>query len=405
MSYVADLHIHSPYARSTSNRLTFDNLALWARTKGIDVLATGDFTHPEWLQDIRSGLREAGNGLLQRNGVFFLLGTEVACVSRQGGRSRRVHLLVLAPDLGTVECLNKVLATKGRLESDGRPILHVSPRDLVCTLLDINERCLVIPAHLWTPWFGLYGSKSGFDSLEECFGDVARNIHAVETGLSSDPAMNWRVPSLDRVAIVSFSDAHSLPSLGRESTVFSGVPSYAGFAEALKNQGIEYTVEFYPEEGKYHYSGHRRCGIRYSPLDVAEKGAACPVCGGCLTLGVMERVDELAAREVKTRVDGGLVRADNGRPPYRRLVPLRQVISESLGYGVGTKKVQATYQHLTSHFGSELAVMIEAPLSDIASVCGERVAGGIERVRTGDVLVEPGYDGVYGTVRVWAGSP
>ncbi len=265
MSYVADLHIHSPYARGTSGQLTFDNLARWAKLKGIDLLASGDFTHPLWLRETRKKLREVGDGTFEHDGVSFVLGTEVNCVSDMEGRHRRVHILVFAPSLQAVDRINRAFDSWGKLHSDGRPTLQASPRGLLRVLLDIDSRCMVIPAHLWTPWFGLYGSRSGFDSLEECFGDLAGHVYAVETGLSSDPAMNWRVPSLDGVSIVSFSDAHSLPKLGRELTVLPGVPSYEGLADALKTRSVEHTIEFFPQEGKYHYSGHRKCGVRYSP--------------------------------------------------------------------------------------------------------------------------------------------
>ena len=239
MTYVADLHTHSRYARGTSRRLTLETLARWAKIKGIDLLASGDFTHPEWFLETKSGLRETGDGLMERDGVLFVLGTEVNCVGEVAGRNRRVHLLILAPGLGAVERINASLTTRGNLGSDGRPTLRMTPRDLVRELLEIDERCVVIPAHLWTPWFGLYGSKSGFDSLDEAFGDMVHHIYAIETGLSSDPAMNWRVPSLDGVSIVSFSDAHSPQKLGRELTVMEGEPSYEGLVDSLKPESTE----------------------------------------------------------------------------------------------------------------------------------------------------------------------
>ena len=402
MTYVADLHIHSPYARGTSRRLTFANLARWARLKGIDLLASGDFTHPQWFEETRLQLKDAGNGLFQLDGVFFVLGTELSCVFRQGGRARRVHVLVFAPGLETVERIISSLAGHGRLGSDGRPILRLSPRDLLITLLDIDARCLVVPAHLWTPWYGLYGSKSGFDSLEECFGDVAHHVHAVETGLSSDPAMNWRVSSLDGVSIVSFSDAHSLPNLGRELTVFDGEPSYEGLEEALKTQGISHTIEFFPQEGKYHYSGHRKCGVRYSPEEVAVRGRECPRCGAPLTVGVMQRVEELAGRQVKTWTDSaGFVRSDNGRPPFKTLVMLREIIAQGLECGPDTMKATETYLELVSRFGSELDVLMHTPPSEIGPVAGDRVERGVARVRAGDIYIDPGYDGSYGKVQVF----
>ena len=402
MSYVADLHVHSPYSRGTSPQLTFDNLAHWAGTKGIDLLATGDFTHPTWFAEIADTLQPCEDGLFERNGCKFILGTEINCNAKQGGRSRRVHVLVYAPSIATAERISAALSTRGNLGGDARPTLHLSARDLLCVVLDIDSRCFVIPAHLWTPWFGLYGSKSGFDSLEECFGDMAGHIHAVETGLSSDPAMNWRVPSLDNVSIVSFSDAHSLPNLGRELTVFPGEPGYDGLRESLMAQRINYTVEFFPQEGKYHYSGHRKCGVRYSPAEGNKNGPRCPRCGRPLTLGVMQRVEELAGRDVAAWVDDrGFTRAENGRPPFKTLVSLRQIISEALGFGPDSKRVRDACLGLTSEFGSELAVLTEAPPSDIARAAGEELAEGVARVRAGAVSIEPGYDGLYGTVRVW----
>ena len=402
MSYAADLHVHSSYAFSTSRDLNFDTLARWARIKGIDLLASADFTHPVWFRETAGKLRDTGDGLYEYGGVRFVLGTEVSCIARQGGRHRRVHLLLFAPSLDTVERINDALASRGKLESDGRPTLHMRPRDLVATLMDLDPRCLVIPAHAWTPWFGVYGSKSGFDSLEECFGDTAGRIRAIETGLSSDPAMNWRIPELDDRSIVSFSDAHSARRLGRELTVFHGEPSYAGLVDALDNQGIEYTIEFFPEEGKYHHSGHRRCDVRRSPDEVAELGEACPVCGRRLTLGVMQRMEELARRDVAVRRDDdGFVRTPVGRPPFRSMVSLAQILSEALGRGIQTKTVGSAYVKVIEAAGSELAALVSAPLADVERVAGERVAEGVGRVRRGEVAIEPGFDGLYGKVTVW----
>ena len=402
MSYVADLHVHSRYAYATSKDLDFDSLAQYAKIKGIDLLASADFTHPEWFAESRRKLRDAGTGLFEYGGVSFILGTEVECHGWQGGRGRRVHVLVFVPDFAAVERINAALSRYGRLDGDGRPALGLLPRDLLTLIKSIDERCFLIPAHLWTPWFGLYGSKSGYDSLEECFGEDAGEIPAIETGLSSDPAMNWRVPSLNDVAIMSFSDAHSAPNLGRELTVINGEMTYDGLAEAMRRQDIAYTVEFYPEEGKYHSSGHRACGVRMSAEDVRENGETCRECGRRVTVGVSCRVEELGGRQVETWVgQDGLVHGDTGRPPFRSMVPLREILAESLGFGVRTKTVARVYERLIERFGTELSVLMDAPIVEIEFASDERTAEGIERVRRGDIFIEPGYDGVYGTVKVW----
>ncbi len=295
MGYAADLHIHSPYAYACSKSLTLENISSWAKAKGVELLASADFTHPTWREELGRKLSPADPGLYAFGGVRFALGTEVSCVYNQDGTGRRVHLLLLVPDFDTADRVRLALAHSGnKLESDGRPTLKMSARDFVRLVLDINPGCIVIPAHVWTPWYGLFGSKSGFDSLEECFQDMTPQIRAIETGLSSDPAMNWLVPDLADRSIVSFSDAHSPAKLGRELTVFEGELSFQGLAKALTHQHIDFTVEFYPEEGKYHYSGHRKCGVRQSPAETLEQGARCPVCGRPLTLGVLHRVSALS---------------------------------------------------------------------------------------------------------------
>ena len=407
MTYAADLHLHSPYARATSKFLTFENMARWARIKGIDLLASADFTHPDWLSETKRRLQPTGDGLYECDGARFVLGTEVNCNGYQGGRNRRIHMLMLAPSIKVVERINAALSDKGLLASDGRPTLHMTPRDLLETLLHIDERIMLIPAHAWTPHFGIYGSRTGFDSLQECFGDLTSHIFAIETGLSSDPAMNWRMPELDDVSIVSFSDAHSLPKMARELTIIDGELSYDGLREALREQSIAYTVEFFPEEGKYHHSGHRKCGVNLSPDEVARTGEACPACGRRMTLGVMQRTESLAQRDVSAyRDDDGFIRSgghsDGGRrPPFRSLVGLQQIVAESMGRGVNTKGVQARYMELVEELGSELHVLTDAGISDIARAGGERIAEGVERVRAGNIVIEPGYDGVFGTVKVW----
>ena len=406
MPYTADLHIHSRYAYATSRELTFENLAHWAKLKGIDLLASADFTQPTWFEESRTKLTDTGDGLFEYGGVRFILGTELSCVAPTNGRGRRTHILVFAPTFATVARINFKLEARGvKLDGDGRPTLKINPHDLVEMLLEIDPRCFVIPAHAWTPWYGLFGSKSGFDSLEECFGDLVGHVPAVETGLSADPTMCWRVPDLDNLSIVSFSDAHSLPKLARELTVFNGDLTYDGLINALKTQDIAYTVEFFPEEGKYHNSGHRKCGVSLDPDGVAETGAACPVCGRKMTLGVMQRVEELARREAAfERGDDGMVSSPDGRPPYRSMVTLQEVLSEVFGVGVNTKRVRTAYMSLVETFGSELNVLLNVPAGDLGVALpthGERLADGIRRVRSGNIHVVPGFDGQYGVVKVW----
>ena len=368
--------------------------------KGIDLLACGDFTHPAWNQELREKLEEAGRGLYQFGGVNFVLGTEISCVYRQGGQGRRVHLLVFAPDFKSVELLCRSLAAAGaKLEGDGRPSVSLSARDLTALAIDLD--CMVIPAHVWTPWYGMYGSKSGFDHLEDCFQDMSRYIHAVETGLSSDPEMNWSMSELGWRSIVSFSDAHSLPNLGREVTVFAGEPGYDSLRDALARRQVEYTVEFYAEEGKYHYSGHRKCGVRHSPEETAQQGIRCPECGRLLTLGVLHRVRGLSDVGVTVTLDNrGMVHAGQ-RPPFIRAVSMVDIIAQALGRGRGTKGVQQEYRRIAGELGSELQALIHTGAEDLTLVAGERIAEGIMLARSGRVRVEPGFDGEYGKVQIW----
>lgn len=406
MSYVVDLHVHSRYAYATSRELDLDKLARHAKTKGIDLLASADFTHPDWFDECRLKLTDVGTGLFEYGGTSFILGTEVECHGRQGGRSRRVHVLVFAPSFAAVERMNEAFKAYGKLDRDGRASLHLLPRELLTLIKEIDERNFMIPAHLWTPWFGLYGSKSGYDSLEECFGNEASEIIAIETGLSSDPAMNWRVPSLDDVSIMSFSDAHSLPNLGRELTAMNGEMTYDGLVQAIRCQDIAYTLEFYPEEGKYHHSGHSSCGVKLSAKEVYEQGETCRSCGRRLTLGVSYRVEQLGGRQVDTWVgEDGLVHGETGRPPFKSLVPLREILAESLGVGKKTKRVAQLYERLIERFGTEPSVLMEAKIAEIDFISGERTAEGIERVRNGDIFIDAGYDGVYGDVHVWEEQP
>ena len=417
MSYTADLHLHSSYARATSPSLDLPTMTKWARIKGIDLMAAADFTHPTWLATLERELVPVEGDLFVLDPAIggaaqprVILGTELSCVYPQGERSRRIHLLVFAPDFAAVHRLCQALAPHGSLHADGRPMLRLSGRGVVEAALEADPRCVVVPAHAWTPWYSVYGSRGGFDSLEECFGDLTGHIHAVETGLSSDSSMNWRVPELDGLALVSFSDAHSPQRMGRELTVFSGEPSYDNFREALMGGahggvqgGVEYTVEFYPEEGKYHYDGHRKCQISQHPAVTLERGERCPVCGRKLTVGVLHRMEALSGRPMSAArgVDGYWRDPLAKRAPFRRLVPLDEVIAAATERGASTKGVRLLYDELVDAEGSELRVLAEASFEAIAAVAGERVAQGVLRARTGQVEITPGYDGLYGDIKLF----
>ena len=489
MKFVADLHLHSKYSRAVSPDMILSKMAEWAGMKGIDVLATGDFCHPFWFEQLKSELDDTGNGLFRRmstsdkkqltsdrpkvNGsafvktsageqmsdVYFLLSCEISSIYSQGGKGRRIHNLFFFPSLKSVEKFNKELISRGaNLRSDGRPIMGISSRDLAKIALNIDKKALIIPAHAWTPWFSIFGSFSGFDSILECFGDMSPYIYGIETGLSSDPAMNWQVGDLDGRAILSFSDAHSLEKMGREATVFEaeeisydaiyraiagsvssfppasahsdyksivnqkdnvelravGSPSRTATRNPSKHPSIQpsiypkiaFTIEFYPEEGKYHFTGHRNCNFSQSPEETAQNGDICPVCGRGLTVGVMHRVKELATSNMRhvTRDINGLrwvYDEKKLRPPYIPLVPLSEIIAEVLGTAVKTKGVYEQYKLLTDNFGSEFAILLGAPVDDLRKVAHPKIVEGIARVRSGDIKIEPGYDGKFGVVKIW----
>ena len=402
-SFAADLHIHSRYAFACSRSLTLNTLSSWAARKGIDLLATGDFTHPLWAEELRANLRPDQDGLYEYQGTRYTPGTEISCVYRQDGRVRRIHLLVFMPTLDAAGDLTGKLSQYGNLSNDGRPTVSTSARELLALALDCHPEAIVIPAHAWTPWYGVYGSRSGFDSLEECFGDLAPQITAVESGLSSDPAMNRHVPELKNRAVVSFSDAHSAPRLGRELTVFSGQMSWESLVSGVTQSRVAFTVEFYPEEGKYHYSGHRKCGVSYDVDGEAEHGTLCPVCGRPLTLGVLHRVAQLSAsRLAPAAAPGadGFIRSEERYPPFARLIPLQEIIAATRGVGVGTRTVAREYNALTDAMGSELAILLDASADDLLPVAGEDLTQAIMRARGGRVAIEPGYDGKYGVINL-----
>lgn len=403
MRTITDLHIHSRFSRACSQDLTIPNLAEWATRKGINFLGTGDFTHPKWLEELERDLEEVAPGTYTARGVAhparFLLTSEVACIYKRGGKVRRVHLILVAPNLAAVGRLCDALRARGcNLNADGRPILGLDAEELLKMMLEIDPQFLLIPAHAWTPWFAIFGSASGFDALTECFGENVKYIYAIETGLSSDPAMNWRLRELDNRLILSNSDAHSLRNLGREASVFD-LPerTFAALREAIverqKGKLVE-TIEFFPEEGKYHLDGHADCGVRLLPQESARTKGKCPVCAKQLTIGVLARVEAIANRPLGEKPETAI--------PFRSIVPLQLIIAECLGVGTASKKVQATYMDLTDKVGNEFFVLLEASIPVISAVAGERVAEAIRRVRAGELTVLGGYDGIYGTVRIFS---
>lgn len=412
MVIVSDLEIHSKYARACSKESDLPHHHLWARKKGIDVIGTGDFTHPKWFAECGEQLEDAGGGLYRLKEEYkinyraawkgeprFMYTAEVACIFSRGGKVRRVHVLLFAPSREAAGRLNKALAhTGGKLASDGRPILGLDMIRLAEMAREADPDFLIIPAHIWTPWFGMYGSKSGFDSFTEAWGEMADWIPSIETGLSSNPPMNWRLSELNGKSIVSFSDAHSPPNLGREATVIEAIrPTFEEIAAAVRGvkgaSRIAETWEFFPEEGMYHYDGHRLCSVRLSPAETRKKKGMCPKCGRPLTVGVMSRVEELADREEGYRGEG--------RMPYRSLVPLSEIIADGLELGKKTKGVHAIYESVVSAVGSEFDVLMRMPLDELKAALDPIVARGIERMRKGELQIEPGYDGVYGKVKLF----
>ncbi len=442
MDYVADLHLHSKYSRAVSKDMVLPTMAMWARKKGIDILSTGDWTHPLWFREIRDELEEASEGLFKlktttQNSKFekellFLLSVEISSIYSQGGRGHRIHNLVFAPSFETAEKINKELVKRGcNLASDGRPIIGLSSIQLLELIKSIDENALLIPCHAWTPWFSLYGSNSGFDSIDEAFGEYGKYIYGVETGLSSDPFMNWQIPELKNRSVLSFSDAHSPMKMGREATVFvskNGMTNdklqmtndderitYNDIVAAIKKDSegkfkIGYTIEFYPEEGKYHYNGHRNCQVVQTPQETKEKGKICPVCQRSLTVGVMDRVEELAKGKdwfgqetVKLNPNGvkWILDKTGNHPPFVKLVQLVQIIAESFSSTVSSLKVINAYDELCLRFGSELTVLLKTPVDEIKKEAGEKIAEGIDKVRKGDIVILPGFDGQYGVVKIW----
>jgi DNA helicase II / ATP-dependent DNA helicase PcrA len=411
MRFTADLHVHSRYSRACSRDSDLEHLAWSAALKGVALVGTGDFTHPAWAEELRGKLVPAEPGLFRlppdvereiegrlppacRTPVRFMLTTEISTISKRGDRTRKVHHLLFAPDLDAVAEITRRLARVGNLAADGRPILGLDPRDLLEITLEGGPGCYLVPAHVWTPWFSALGSKSGFDSIEECYADLAGHVFAAETGLSSDPAMNWRVSGLDRYRLVSNSDAHSPPMVGREATVLDAALDYWAVQEAMRTgEGLAGTVEFFPEEGKYHLDGHRACGVRLEPARTRELSGRCPGCGKPLTVGVLHRVEALADRAVGWRPEGAR--------DYRCLISLSQVLGEILGTGVRSKSVAGEAAGLVGRLGPELSILTEVPLEEVSRTGMALLAEALDRLRRGAVAREGGYDGVYGTIRLF----
>ncbi|MCX6785700.1 MAG: endonuclease Q family protein [Candidatus Komeilibacteria bacterium] len=404
MEYICDLHLHSKYARACSPDLTLANLDRVAKIKGINIVGTGDFSHPAHFKEIESRLVEAYPGLYKlkesSSGTLFMLTNEFSCIFGHGGKTRRLHICVWAPNLEFVRKLNQNLTARGcKLASDGRPIIGLSAKELLKICLEIDERHLTIPAHAWTPWFGLFGSKSGFNSLAECYEELSGNIYAIETGLSSDPAMNWQLSGLDNLALVSNSDAHSCKNLGREANVFDLTePSFKEIYQLIKNMDKKkflYTIEFFPEEGMYHFDGHRECQVSWSPEQTKKAKGLCPVCKKPVTVGVLNRVEELADRQPKEIVAKNFV-------PYKSLIPLSEIIADSFGVGKSSKKVEAQYSALTSAGKSEFNVLLNLNKAELLKITSPIIAEGIIRVREGKVKLIPGFDGQYGQIEIFS---
>lgn len=402
MQIIADLHLHSKYSRATSKDMDLEHIAQKAKEKGINIIATGDFTHPEWFRELKTKLEPAESGLYRLKtdnydfkAVRFILSVEISNIYSRYNKTRRVHNVIIVPSLEAAEKINNILSWQGNLHSDGRPILGLDSEELLKIVFKVEPQALFIPAHIWTPWFSVFGSMSGFNSLEEAFGDNVKLISALETGLSSDPIMNWMVSALDHWALVSNSDAHSLDNLGREANVFDINFDYYELRESIINKDKNkflYTIEFYPEEGKYHYDGHRYCQVSMSPTESKKINQICPVCHKPLTVGVLSRVQELGDREFGFQPDNAI--------PYKHLIPLKEIISDVLKVQLKTKIVEQEYQKLIHYFGNEFKILLEANYEELKQVTSEAISLAIINMREGKVEVIPGYDGEYGKVHV-----
>ncbi len=397
MQFIADFHIHSKYSRATSRDMDVEHLVEWSKLKGISLLGTGDFTHHLWLEELKNKLEPTGKGLFIKNGVHFILTTEISSIYSKNGRAYRIHNLIFAPDFKTVDKINDALSGMGaNLASDGRPIVGIDAKEIARIVFDISPDCVIVPGHIWTPWFSLFGSKSGFDKIEECFEEFSSKIFALETGLSSDPAMNWRLSKLDRFSLISNSDSHSPSKIGREANVFDCELDYKEIMDALKKKDKKrflYTVEFFPEEGKYHFDGHRLCNVRFSPSESKQHKNICPKCKKPLTIGVMNRVEELADRPEGFVPDNAV--------PFKNFIPLDEIIADAKGLGKTSQAVERDYHQAIAKFGTEFEILANASRAQLQKALPVRIAEGILRVRERRVKILPGYDGEYGIIKIF----
>lgn len=409
MQKIIDLHIHSKYARATSKYFDLAEMLKWSEIKGVDIISCADFTHPAWFRELKNNLVEDNNSGLyklkdSKSTVRFLIATEVSCIYRQNEQTRRVHLCILMPNLPAAEKFNQALSERGaKLAADGRPILGMSAKQVLEIMLEVDERAMMIPAHAWTPWFAVFGSKSGFNSLEECFEDLTPQIKAIETGLSSDPIMNWQLSELDNITLISNSDAHSGPHIGREANVMDLVENtYDEIVEIIKTNpsadGKEkflYTIEFFPEEGMYHWDGHRACNFSCSPEESKKYKNICPKCKKILTIGVSSRVLELA--------DLSLDKINkNKHIPYKSIVPLPDLLADYFGMNRNSKKVQNLFFSIIASAGNEFRVLLDLSLSELEKLMPIDLAKGIIKMRESKIKLIPGFDGEYGKIEIFS---
>lgn len=399
MKFIADFHLHSKYSRATSKNMDLENLDHWAKIKGIKVLSAGDFTHPEWFKNLKEKLEPVEESLFRlktnNSETRFILTTEISCIYSKKERVRKIHIIVFAPSFEVIEKINTHLGWIGNLKSDGRPILGLDAKELVKIVLGVSENCFIVPAHIWTPWFSLFGSRSGFDSIEECFEEYSQYIFALETGLSSDPEMNWRLSALDKITLISNSDSHSPAKIGREANVFDTEISYPAIIDAIKSRNPQkflYTIEFFPQEGKYHYDGHRNCQVNIHPQETKKYNNICPNCRKPLTIGVLSRVEQLADRKAGFKPENAI--------PFKSLIPLEEIIADALGVSPGTKQGIEEYNNLIKKFGNESNILLEVSESDLQAATLHEIGASIIKVREGKVQIEPGYDGVYGKIKI-----